>query len=272
MIKRFLDFYIHSSLHVALSVFALIQVTGIRLGIPYDAAVSWFGFFGTVVGYNFVKYDAIARQQKLVHDTRMKGFIALSFLSFLAALWFFLKLEWQTRWISVAVLGVTALYTLPFFPNRSTARDWAGLKIYFVALCWVGVTVLLPALNVSHPFSADMAVMSVQRFVLVVVLLFVFEIIDLSWDDPHLKTVPQQIGVKRTKQLGLLLMVLCLGLEFLKTSARPELEWVNMGFVLLVSFFLMRVHQGRSRYYSTFWTELLPVFWWAGLWLVSENT
>ena len=41
-----------------------------------------------------------------------------------------------------------------------------------------------------------------------------FEIIDLSNDDPHLKTVPQQIGVKRTKIVGLLLLLPFYLLEF----------------------------------------------------------
>lgn len=79
MFKRLLDFYIDSSIHVALSVFALVQISFLRLGLAQDHAVAGFGFFGTIVGYNFVKYDAIARNGKPVRNFRMRAFIAVSF-------------------------------------------------------------------------------------------------------------------------------------------------------------------------------------------------
>ncbi len=269
--RKLVDFGIQGSLVVALSVFALIQVTRLRMNLPYDATVSWFGFFGTIVGYNFVKYDAIARTGKPQLSRKMKAFIFLSFSSFVASAYFFVRLEYITQVASVAVFGITALYTLPFFPNRKTARDWAGFKIYFVALSWVGVTVVLPALNVSAEMTVDFYVTCVQRFILVVVLLFVFEIIDLQWDDPHLKTVPQQIGVKRTKWLGLLLMLVLFALEFLKTHRNEQLFWCNIAFGISVVLALFFANEKRGKYYTTLFVELLPVFWWIGIVLTVGN-
>lgn len=265
MLKRLLDFYVGGSLHVALSAFAMVQVTCIRLGLPMDVAVSGFTFFGTVVGYNFVKYDAIARSGKSGGGMKMRAFILLSFVSFIATAWFFFQMEIRTQLVSVGALVVTALYTLPFFPNRRTARDWAGLKIYFVALCWVAVTVAMPVIDSGIAIDGDFPVMCLQRFLLVVVLLFIFEIIDLQWDDPHLKTVPQQIGVERTKILGVLLVLVIMGLEFLKTQKFHDHIPVNVGFAVLVCGFLLGASDKRSRFYSTFWAEALPVFWWLAL-------
>ena len=62
--KNLLDFYIESSLHVALAVYALIRITFLKLNISYDESVAYFGFFGTIVGYNFIKYDELARVKK----------------------------------------------------------------------------------------------------------------------------------------------------------------------------------------------------------------
>jgi hypothetical protein len=47
-------------------------------------------------------------------------------------------------------------------------------------------------------------------------LILIFEIVDLKWDDPHLKTVPQQIGVPQTKRVGVVLMVLFVLLNFIQ--------------------------------------------------------
>lgn len=262
LFKKLVDFLIHGSVIVALSVFALIQVTLIRMGLPHDPAVSWFGFFGTIVGYNFVKYDAIARAGKPRWSLRMKAFIALSFTSFLATAFFFLRLERTTQIVSVAVFGITALYTLPFFPNRKTARDWAGLKIYFVALSWVGVTVALPILNAGEAATLDSYVTGIQRFILVVVLLFIFEIIDLAWDDPHLKTVPQQIGIAKTKWLGLALMAVLLMLEFFKTHNSEQVFWCNLAFGSAVVACLFFSNETRGKYYTMLFVESLTIWWW----------
>ena len=49
------NFYIKGSIHVAFSVFALVQITGYVLQLPEINSVALFSFFGTIVGYNFIK-------------------------------------------------------------------------------------------------------------------------------------------------------------------------------------------------------------------------
>lgn len=268
-LKKIVDFYLEGSIHVALSVFALVQVTALRLGLPFDFAVSGFAFFGTIVGYNFVKYDALARRGKPRLGLKLKLFIALSFLAFAAAAYFFVGLERSTKIISVLVFLVTALYTLSFFPNQKSARNWAGLKIYFVAISWVGVTVGLPVFNAGAELGLDFYLTCMQRFIVVVVLLFVFEIVDLEWDDPHLHTVPQQIGVKRTKLLGIILLSLCLLLDLLKHNRNTPLFWCNAGMVVAVSLFLVFSNAKRPRYYTAFWLEGVTVLWWLAMEICS---
>lgn len=259
------DFYLQSSLHVALSVLALVQVTRIRLNLPPDVWVSLFAFFGTVVGYNFIKYDALARGGTVRLTARMRWFILVSAASAISAFYCFWHLSPAVRWAAVGVLAITALYALPFFPNRKTARDWAGLKIYFVAFSWAVVTVVLPVMEAGANFSSDVLIVCVQRFLLIVVLLLIFEIIDLATDDVHLLTVPQQIGVPKTKILGIAGMVLILSLDVFKHRTQPEFTHINIGFGLIVCAFLWFATPHRSKYYTAFWAEALPVFWWLAL-------
>ena len=91
-IKYLFDFYIQSSLHVALAVFALVRITYLKLNIPYDESVAFFAFFGTIVGYNFIKYDELARIKKIKLTKTFKAIIFLSILSTLAAFYYFLVL------------------------------------------------------------------------------------------------------------------------------------------------------------------------------------
>jgi uncharacterized membrane protein len=92
--------------------------------------------------------------------------------------------------VAVVFLGLTLLYTLPFFPNRKNARNWAGIKIFIGSLCWAGVTVFLPLLNEKGNFGIEFYMLLIQRFILIFVLILIFEIIDFKHDDPNLKTVP----------------------------------------------------------------------------------
>lgn len=260
--KQVFDFYLRSSIHVALSVYALVQMTHFMFHIEADEPMANFAFLGTIVGYNFVKYHALAKAQKKQMRKELKLIALLSFFSLVGVGYYFFQLELITQIVSVGVLALTLLYTLPFFPNRKNARNWAGVKIYIVSLCWVGVTLVLPLLNAHTVLGTDFYLKCVQRFILVFVLILVFEILDLTNDDPHLKTVPQQIGVKRTKALGLLLLLPFYFLEFLKTNFIEKQLIVNLVLVLMLSMFLVFVNEKRSQYYTSFWVESIPVFWW----------
>lgn len=268
--KKLFDFYINGSIHVALSVYALVRMTHFMFHIAIDVAMANFAFFGTIVGYNFVKYDALARTKRKEMRKELKIIAILSSVSFVGVGYYFFQLQLITQLVSVGVLVLMLLYTLPFFPNRKNARNWAGVKIYMVSLCWVGVTVVLPVLNAQIPITADFYLKCVQRFILIFVLILIFEILDLTHDDPHLKTVPQQIGVKRTKQLGCVLLLLFCVLELLNSSINDNVNFHFLPLQLVLIFaiagvvglFLAFANANRSKYYTSFWAESVPILWW----------
>jgi hypothetical protein len=272
-LRLFFDFYINCSIHVAFSVYSLVRMTQYMFSLPSDNASLYFAFFGTIVGYNFVKYDALARTQKLQMSIQLKAIATLSFISLFATGYFFFQLQRVTQITGIIFLIITLLYTLPFFPNRKNARNWAGIKIYIVALTWVGVTVFLPILNSKVSITSDFYLKSLQRFILVFVLILIFEIIDLKHDDPHLKTVPQQIGVKRTKILGyILLLVFCL-LEIFNSNGKDILitNYFSLSLQLIIAvimtLFLYFSNENKSKYFSAFWAESIPIVWWLILFL-----
>ena len=262
-IKQLFHFYITSSVHVALSVYSLVRMTYFMFDIKANEPMANFAFFGTIVGYNFVKYDALARAKRNTMRKELKLIALLSFFSFIGVGYSFFQLERITQLVAMAVLALTLLYTLPFFPNRKNARNWAGVKIYIVSLCWVGVTLVLPLINAHFDLGVDFYLKCIQRFILVFVLILIFEILDLTNDDPHLQTVPQQIGVKRTKIVGLFLMLIPFYfLEFLKIHFIEKQLYINLVLVVMVSMFLLFANEKRSKYYTSFWVESIPILWW----------
>lgn len=261
-LKKIVDFYINGSVHVALSVYALVNMTFHFFSISYDAPMAIFAFFGTILGYNFVKYDEMVRAKKIKMTAERSAIVVLSCISFLAATYCFLLLQRITQIVSVAFLGLTLLYTLPFFPKIGNARNWAGIKIYIVAFCWAGVTLFLPILNAHLPLSQDVWLKFMQRFLLVIILILIFEIIDLNSDASSLQTVPQKIGVAKTKLLNWILLPLFYVLELFKSDFQIMQLGINLVLIVTIALFTFFASPNRSKYYTSFWVESLPVFWW----------
>jgi hypothetical protein len=270
-LKQLLAFYINSSIHVALSCFALVNITYLIVNIPSDNAVAFFAFFGTIVGYNFVKFDALARTNKNKMSVQLKAISGLSFVSLLLVLFYFFRLQNTAKISALIFLVLTILYTLPFFPNTKNARNWAGLKIYIVAICWVGVTVILPILNSEISFQNSFFIIAFQRFLLIFTLILIFEIKDLKTDDPHLKTVPQQIGIKNTKILGFVLLLIFCGFSLFNGNSNIQILGLQLNFVIaiVIAIFLYFSNEDRSKYYTSIWVESIPIFWWILLLIIK---
>ena len=83
VLKRLFDFYINSSIHVALAVCGLVWVTLLNFNVGADLDFLYFIFFATVTGYNFVKYFGLAKFHHRSLASWLKYIQIFSFLCFL---------------------------------------------------------------------------------------------------------------------------------------------------------------------------------------------
>lgn len=267
LLKRILNFYINSSIHVALAVYALTWITLIQFDLDYDQNVLYFVFFASITAYNFVKYFGISKFHHRSLAGRLKVIQVFSFIAFIAMSYYAFQLEIKTL-LLLCVLGlITFLYAVPLIPMRyfrdsqKNLREIGGLKIYVIALVWTFTTVFLPLIDNDVTIGADEIITSVQRFLLVIVLMLPFEIRDLNYDSLKLATIPQKIGIKKTKTIGVLLLMVFFMLDYL----RNELSGVSILLTLLIVFitllFVIFSKKNQSKYYSAFWVESLPIIW-----------
>lgn len=267
LIKQLFDFYLNSSIHVALAVYALGWITLIQFDVSYDENILYFIFFATITGYNFVKYFGIAKFHHRSLTDALKIIQVFSLVCFLLLCYFAMQLQLKTL-ISIGVFGlITFLYAIPFLPknfyldNQQNLRDVSGLKVYVIALVWTGVTVFLPLINDDVDLNADVYITAFQRFVFVVVLMLPFEIRDLKFDSLKLATIPQKIGVKYTKIIGSFLLLLLFSSEFFKDELSYESLVKTLIIVLITLCFVFFTNKKRNRYYSSFWVESIPIIW-----------
>ena len=267
VLKQLLNFYINSSIHVGLAAFALTWVTLIQFELEYDANVLYFVFYASVTGYNFVKYFGVAKFHHRSLAGWLKAIQILSFVAFLALIYYAFMLKISTL-ILITLLGlITFLYAIPILPQKyfiddqKNLRQISGLKVYVIALVWTFATVIVPLINNDVEINTDVIIVSVQRFCYVLVLMLPFEIRDLNYDSLKLSTIPQKIGIKKTKLIGVFLLMLFLMLDYFK----DELIGFEILATLIITFitllFLLFSNKNQSKYYSAFWVESLPIVW-----------
>ncbi|MCK0156174.1 hypothetical protein MWU65_03225 [Cellulophaga sp. F20128] len=262
LIKRLFNFYIDASIHVALSVFCLLEITALLLNVSINQNLAFFIFFGTIACYNFIKYGVEAKKYVLVANKYHKSIQLVSVVALIIAGYFasFLNIE---VWYGIAVLLVfIAFYALPVLPNARNLRSFGGLKIFMVAIVWAGTTVILPVLSSDmHVITWDVWIESFQRFIIVLVLLVPFEIRDLAFDAPELHTLPQKFGVSNTKTVASLCVLVLFFSTFLKEEV-TKLDSIAKGILFLalgvLMYFTRRV---QSKYFASFWIEAIPIFW-----------
>ena len=157
---------------------------------------------------------------------------------------------------------LTLLYEIPFSrKSKINLRNVGALKIVLISLVWAGVTVLLPLMAAGNSFDALVLLTFLQRFLWVLVLTIPFDIRDVQFDEDHLKTIPQILGIKNTKKLGFVLLLVALVLEFSLWSG-SIFKNIFLGVTFLLLFLLMRTKTTQPKYYSSFWIEAVPIFWW----------
>ena len=265
--KQLFDFYLNSSIHVALSVFALSWLTLATFNISYDKVVLCFIFFATITAYNFVKYFGLAKFHHRSLANWLKIIQVFSIICFALMCYFAFKLETKTLIYALGVGLITFFYAVPFIPKRilldhnKNLRSISGLKIHIIALSWALVTVLLPLLNNNYPFNFDVGITFFQRFIYVMVLILPFDIRDMQYDSLKLGTIPQRIGIRNTRVFGFVLLMIFFFAEFLKDSTNPTYILIKLVLVIITMIFVMVSGENRGKYFSAFWVEGLPIIW-----------
>lgn len=258
--ERFFNFYINSSIHVALAVVSLTLITVLEYQLSVPNSLWVFIFFGAVTGYNFVKYAKVAGLHHRYLANSLKAIQIFSFICFIPLFISIFLMPWKVLFIT-AIFGLsTFFYAVPLVHHKNL-RNLTGIKIFIVAFVWVGITVILPVVAANTELSLDIWLTFLQRIAIVVALMLPFEIRDVPYDSLHLKTLPQQIGVWGTKMLGEIILLLCLLFEFFKVSNEIAYILSLLLFLLILGGMLILSKPQQGRYFASFWIEGLPVLW-----------
>lgn len=268
LFRTVFNLYIQSSIHVALAVTSLAGVTLLEFEASLQLFVFLFIFFGTIVGYNFVKYTEMANLHHLEKTPYIKAIQFFSAGCFFILIYIAFQLPLSVLTAGIGFGALTILYAYPFYAGKNL-RTLKGTKIYVIALVWAGVTVILPLITQHGLNIPDVILEFIQRYLFVIALTLPFEIRDLKFDEPELYTIPQILGIKKTRMLGAGLLFLVLVLSLFKTTFHKD-ELAVMALIAAItagSVFCAKKKQSQN--YASFWVEGIPVLWFILLWILK---
>lgn len=267
--NRIFAFYINSSIHVALAVIAFMAITVLEYNLTVQRELWIFVFFGGISGYNFVKYAKIAGLHHRQLAQSLKSIQIFSAMCFILLLYSVFCLPWNVLLVTAGFGIPTFFYAVPLIRHKNL-RSLTGIKIFIVAFVWAGITVIVPVVAATGDVSGDVLLTFFQRIVIVVALMLPFEIRDVPYDALNLKTLPQQIGVWRTKMLGEGVLLVCLAFEFFKHTTDVAYLVSLFVFSIILGGLLIISKTHQSRYFASFWIEGLPILW-AVLYIILNN-
>jgi hypothetical protein len=235
-LKTILDFYINTSIHVAVAVFSLIQITKLQLNIFTNSNLDYFIFFGTILGYNFLKYFAVFWNRVFTFNKNL-GIVLVSMIAIFGIIFYFFRLDFNFQ-LEFFKIGILIL----IYP---IIRKYGLIKMVFVSFCLTLITVYVPIMNETQNW-----IYLIQRFLVVFCLLIPLEICNLEIDSKTIKTLPKIIGIQNLKILGYFLLLVFCFLQF-------AFCYLSFAFLVAIAIFFSDVN--RSKYYTSFWVESLPV-------------
>jgi len=261
--------YIFSNVHVAIAGYCLTKITLLQYG--FDTYISpLFVLFSIIFSYNFIRYLELETHEidwfKEWYDQHKIGFFVLSVSALvgLVILVFSSSISIGSLLVLLPFLLPTFFYVIPLCKRRGVTfsfRDFPGVKIYSIALCWAGVTVFFPLLAVGFQLDSGVWWLFIQRVLILIVITIPFDIRDVKKDPPSLRTLPQLIGVGKSKGLALLLLCFFLLLSLYRgdsLSGSVDADFLVAG---ITAFFVLFSSPKKSRYYTSFWVESIPVYW-----------
>jgi len=219
VLRKIIDFFIFSSLYIALCAVLMIwQTSRLLLGSPPSGRLLGFVFFSTICSYNFHWYltprtASPSRRVLWTQHHKILHFVLYLAGAVGAAVYFFYLTAYIPALCFAALL--TFLYSAPKLPQpvfRQLRRIAVG-KTLFLSFVWVYVTTVLPILMADARWNPAFTLFTAGRFFLIYAICIVFDYRDREDDRTagirSLITLLDEKGIDLLFGLSLALFFLC---------------------------------------------------------------
>lgn len=260
--KKIIDFYIYSSLHIALG--AALSVVLIyliaRSEINYNYV--WFVFSSTIFIYCSHRIIGIRKVKKFQNQGRFaiikkywNHLLIYSIISAVATIYFYFQLGLTLQALMILPGIISILYVIPVFSKRKRLRDFQGIKIFLIAISWGFTIGLIPLIDLEIGTASAISLITLEKTLFILAITLPFDVRDLQVDASNqVKTLPSILGAKKSYTLAYSLMnlaiILVISLTFLGTYSFTAGILISIGYLItIISIYLSRGKED-DYYYS----------------------
>lgn len=264
-LKRIFDFYVFSNIHVALAGFCITKLSLLKFGINSNL-VPFFVGLSIIASYNFIRFYEIKKKRlswfKSWFYRNKLLILSLSIISISVVIYitFFTDFNRNSLIILFPFALMTVFYVVPLFKLKGiefSFRYFPAIKIFSIAIAWAGISVFFPLFEAEVTINSIVYFEFIQRVLILIAITIPFDIRDVNSDFKSLKTIPQLIGIEKSKIVGTVLLGLFLGFSLLNNDYLIS----DLIIALITGFFLWFTSDKKSRYYTSFWVESIPIIW-----------
>ncbi len=269
-LKYYIKFIIYGNFIIALGAYCLAEITLINndQGRIIDSS-SILLFFSTLTAYNLQRIIKIktafpenpGERHNWIKENRIFLMI-LSLISSIAALFYidFNQIESLAIIILISFISIAYVYV----NNGKGLREIPFFKIFLVGAIWGIGTVLIPLMYHTVNINQLHYLQILRIITLIIAITIPFEIRDLKYDKPEIRTIPQVVGIKGSKIAGIVLMLSFLAISVVLNTNNTADIIMTFTCILLISFSGMRK---KENYYLllvdgslVFWYSLYLIF------------
>jgi len=249
IIKNILVFLIESNLFIALS--AALATFSAQVLLQQEQGLHpylFIIFFATFFDYNLHRLYTLHFASEALKGERHAWLLKNKMLFYLlmacASLGFLISIFYAKTEVLIALIPfafITIFYSIPFIRWNNKLirlRDLPYLKIFFIAINWTMITVILPLVQYGPTISTiEIAGIVTARFFFILALCIPFDIRDIEIDKrAGLKTIPNNIGEENSYRLAYmsLLISALIGLIHYLNSATPYFA-LSIGISAIIS-------------------------------------
>jgi hypothetical protein len=244
--------WVYSNFHIALIAASLSLETNVLLNIRPLFTAPLFIFFATLLIYNLGYFNAIfSKEQSYREQARwMKARRTYWIFSMLVALLIMLFLVSDFNVGSQLTFGIFGFLTIVYILHDVkligkyfSIRSIPYLKVFIVAFTWSAITIL-PQLVNSGDYLDELKWkwLLLERFFFILSITLMFDVRDLQHDPKILHTLPQSIGILKSKWLSVFFLAIAL-IGLFQLNLNPY----QLGGVLLVYFLtLIMIYYSQS--------------------------
>jgi hypothetical protein len=254
-----LNFLIYSNIWIALAAVSLNLYFYKINAHNIDWIICGFVFVATLFIYNFQRIVKLKTATAFSGDRLiwMKRNLALAnsitIIGLLASIGLFFLLEIQTVYLLFPVGVVALFYVGKFFVKTLGGfRDIPFLKVYFVSMSWVSVSVILPLLNNHENLTETVWLTGASIFLLVFAIAIIFDLRDANLDEKTKRTVPQLVGKKWT----ILIAIMALFFSMIFPVLIDVSNWIiALPVIVLGTILIVNASEEKSDFYFSFYLD-----------------